>query len=656
MLPKIAILSKNLLLLNNMDKKHEIQEISFLSLLFTFVYGAIIYYFYALNFFSIALILILSVLSAYFIKKYWLKDDPDLDILLKEELKRNNRLINFWPLIIYLLFFTLSFFLLYKNQSDRALISPFEIIGSNFFIAYLLSATGLFLVLRKKGFSCFSKLFCLSTFYFLSFSLTAILYKIAYGYDPFIHQATMELIAKEGAVYPKPFYYLGQYSFLIIIHKISGLSLYFLNKFLVPIAAAIILPWSIWKLSLLNKLKHLSKLDSKAIYLSIFFLLIIGFSPFIITTPQSLSYLFLILTIVLGLTKKSLIWPLSASLATIAIHPLSGLPALIWTIFLFLEKRKEKIKRSSYQIIKYTLLFIGSLVLPVALLLSGENNLKNLTLRNNWLPNFINNFQLANSENWLLNLTYFIGHNYSFWLFLLVTISFVLYRRYFKSLLFINISLFVSFLLSNQITFNNVISYEQNNFADRIPVLITLFSLPLIILLFNKLISLILKKDRLTQLIWLVFAFIFLAISLYISYPRFDNYFNSRGYSTGKHDLEAVHLIDEWSEKPYIVLANQQVSAAALKEFGFDNYRGKFFFYPIPTGGELYKYYLKMVYEKPSRETMAEAMELSGVSEAYLVINKYWHQSEMVRKEAELQANEFKNINNEVYIFKYSLN
>jgi hypothetical protein len=37
MLPKIAILSKNLLLLNNMDKKHEIQEISFLSLLFTFV-------------------------------------------------------------------------------------------------------------------------------------------------------------------------------------------------------------------------------------------------------------------------------------------------------------------------------------------------------------------------------------------------------------------------------------------------------------------------------------------------------------------------------------------------------------------------------------------------------------------------------------------
>ncbi len=186
MLPKIAILSKNLLLLNNMDKKHEIQEISLLSLLFTFAYGAIIYYFYALNFFSIALILILSVLSAYFIKKYWLKDSPDLDILLKEELKRNNRLINFWPLIIYLLFLTLSFFLLYKNQSDRALISPFEIIGSNFFIAYLLSATGLFLVLRKKGFSCFSKLFCLSTFYFLSFSLTAILYKIAYGYDPFI--------------------------------------------------------------------------------------------------------------------------------------------------------------------------------------------------------------------------------------------------------------------------------------------------------------------------------------------------------------------------------------------------------------------------------------------------------------------------------------
>ncbi len=77
------------------------------------------------------------------------------------------------------------------------------------------------------------------------------------------------------------------------------------------------------------------------------------------------------------------------------------------------------------------------------------------------------------------------------------------------------------------------------------------------------------------------------------------------------------------------------------------------FFILSQTGGELYKYYLKMVYEKPSRETMAEAMELSGFLKL-TSFNKYWHQSEMVRKEAELQASEFKNINMK-FIFSNTL-
>jgi hypothetical protein len=148
-----------------------------------------------------------------------------------------------------------------------------------------------------------------------------------------------------------------------------------------------------------------------------------------------------------------------------------------------------------------------------------------------------------------------------------------------------------------------------------------------------------------------------LTISLYISYPRYDKYFNSRGYSVGINDLNAVKLINQDAKEPYIALADQQVSVAALKEFGFSNYyqtaAGLIYFYPIPTGGPLYQYYLDMVYKNPDQKTMQGALDLSGVKVGYLVVNKYWNESGKIINEAKLDADSFFNVNNEVYIFKY---
>ena len=45
---------------------------------------------------------------------------------------------------------------------------------------------------------------------------------------------------------PKTPYYLGEYGFIIIIHKLLGISIYTLNKFLVPLAAACLLPKAIY--------------------------------------------------------------------------------------------------------------------------------------------------------------------------------------------------------------------------------------------------------------------------------------------------------------------------------------------------------------------------------------------------------------------------
>ena len=84
-------------------------------------------------------------------------------------------------------------------------------------------------------------------------------------------------------------------------------------------------------------------------------------------------------------------------------------------------------------------------------------------------------------------------------------------------------------------------------------------------------------------------------------------------------------------------------------------YKGDIFYYPIPTGAPLYKYFLKMVYEKPARATIEAAMDLTETREAYFVLNKYWWAFPKILEEAKIEADftqEFDNGN--VYVFKYN--
>lgn len=626
----------------------------------TIIFSAGIYYLYALNFGSIALILALVIASFLILKKSLF---PSLALQgnianIKENISER-KYLKYWPVFFYFLLLLLNLYLLYISRSDRALISPWQVTKNSFFIIYTLSSLLLVFILLKKQLSRTSKLVAISAHYFLSFSIAAIVYKIGYGFDPFIHQATMELIDKKGLVTPKPFYYLGEYGFIVILHKISGLSIYFLNKFLVPVLAALFLPLATYRLTIKNNF-------SSSRFLTPLFLLGLSFSPFIATTPQNLSYLFLILTIVYGITRKNPLWSLLLALATLAIHPLTGIPALAWCLILWLNKKAPELKAKTYKSLKVLLWLASALVLPVALFISGGSDFKKIEWNLYFIIDPIKalfiSLSTAGQENWLLNFVYFFSYNYNLWIILLIIISLILFKRHvdrpeFKNIIFINSALALSFLISSQILFTDLINYEQTNFAVRLLVLITIFFLPLIISSLQHFISKILEQSVATKIIWLIMGLALISTSLYVSYPRFDKYFNSRGYSTGVNDIAAVKFIAKTANGPYIVLANQQVSVAALKELGFDNYyqteKGLLYFYPIPTGGDLYQYYLDMVYKNPSRETMAGARALTGVNESYLIVNKYWFQSARVISAAKLSANSWENINDEIYIFKY---
>jgi len=627
------------------------------------IFGAAVYYLYALNWWGTIIALILTMAVFLIILKYFFQGQSGE--IIKKGLIFNKK--NFIYLLFYGLFYLIMFFLLIKGASDRALISPWQVIDNRFFVYYLISSLLLIFLLIQKKIGSTWKLGLLSLHYFLSLAVAVLVYKIGYGFDPFIHQATMELIDQKGLVTPKPPYYLGEYSLIIILHKISGLAIYWLNKLLVPLTTALFLPLAIYKLLSTGNEQE----NSIPKFLSILFLLALTFSPFIVTTPQNLSYLFLLLAVLLGYGNTKLTWILIISLATLAIHPLTGLPALAWTAWLVVKKYQTNLKKIWQKILLTLILIVNSLAIPLALFLVGGADIKKISWGGNLiiepLKNIFTNLSSAGQETWLLNFVYFFYYNYNLFLLIIIIASLIYFWRKFYSskifsagrgLFWLVISLLVAYILSSQIRFNDLINYEQSNYANRLLVIIIIFCLPLVILAFHQLIKKIWQQNKLIQIIWLIIGLALITTALYVSYPRFDKYFNSRGYSTSRTDLEAVRLIDQKAQQSYLVLANQQVAVAALWELGFDHYyptdNGLIYFYPIPTGGPLYQYYLDMVYKKPDQSIMKKALDLVGVDEGYLVINKYWHQSGQIINEAKLLANDWLTINNgEIYIFRY---
>nr|MDA3802601.1 hypothetical protein [Patescibacteria group bacterium] len=514
----------------------------------------------------------------------------------------------------------------------------------------------------SKSVSIFWKLLSNIIFYFLSFSLFLFIFKLGYGFDPFIHKATMDHISQNGFILPKNPYYVGQYGLIIFISKITGLSIAFLNKALVVILASLLLPIIFFK--------YLKKIKIKNSTSIIPLLLVLGFSPFIFTTPQNLSYLFLILTIFYSIIEKDLKKSFIFSLSTAAIHPLSGLPAIFFFLFSFVYRNRDKFKKLNRKLIYVTLFLLNSIAIPFSLFITAgkEFSFKYLISNLSFYLNNVFNLSFANKGNIFLNTSYFFINNYVLFILILIIFSLIYIKkiskenRIYKSIYILSTlsagSLIISFLITSSLSFSNVISYEQRDYALRILKIFLIHLLPVIIIFLSFIVNKIRDKKKGNKISAINLACVLITISLYSSYPRIDKYYNSRGYNTSYYDLKAVNEIEsDANGNKYFVLANQQVSAAALYEFGFEKNisikNSEHYFYPIPTGGLLYNYYLDMVYDKPSYENIKNALDLTKVDFAYLVINKYWYRSAELINIAKIEADSYFDINNEVYIFKY---
>ncbi|MFA6393776.1 MAG: hypothetical protein WCW25_02805 [Patescibacteria group bacterium] len=654
------------------------------------LFGGLVYYFYSLNTAGIALAAVLTAFSGWKLVNRLIKNNKNhapknFSAIISNGHEAASRKKISWigclkiiiPSALYAVFFGLAIFTLFTNQTDRAIISPWQAAPAYFLVYYFLATLLilLFIVKSKKlRITNYELQIFILLHYLLSFSVALVIYKIGYGFDPFIHGAALKVIDAKGIIAPKTFYYSGFYGLIIILHKLLFIPISWINKLLVPILSALILPPVL--INSFKKTGHASPL------LSAVLLLAMPFSFLILTTPQNLAFLFALIIILFSLTAKNILEHLTLLLfssAAFMIHPLAGIPLIFFSLIRFvnffaqggLSADKKLAKFIPYKkYLNFIFYFLSAAALPLAFYVFE----KGLSAPDTAPPRGIKTIlsvlakslkiSFPNQENIFLNFSYFIAQN-GLKIFLILAAAGIIYaiaRSRFRELrdyFFMSAGLIFSYFLTEALSFSFLIDYERSAYSERILFLSMMFLMPFIFLLIKWYLSRLALSRGLAFYSGLVFSAALITASLYNSYPRYDAYFNSRGYSTGKYDLAAVHWIEEDAKGKFIVLANQQVSAGALREFGFSHYYQaksgeEIFNYPIPTGGKLYQYYLSMVYDKPTRVRMSKAMNLADVQTGYFVLNKYWNNFPKVLDEAKLSADSWQSFGEgEVWVFKY---
>ncbi len=652
--------------------------------------GALIYFFYRWDNLAISLALIIITLFTFFLLGQRLRNsighfesNASTENQAKEKSNLNQRLPNtlihwfsknwLWSSLLlgHLLLIFIGFRLLFTHRTSEAIISPWQVLPPVFFIIYFIAALTLsgFLIINKKN---WLSLILLSLQAALTFSVALVIYRIGYGFDPFIHQATEKIIFFAGQISPKPLYYLGQYSLVVFLAKLFFLNPDLVDKLLLPSLAAAYLPLTIYYC--FDRLFGWRK-ESTLFLVLIFFLL--PFESFIVTTPQGLANLYSLIAIsfdLLYLNGKIALTPiLILTAADLLIHPLAGLILLAFLGLILIFRYFKKTTGGS-EILRKTIislaLILAALILPLSFLVYSYfsptlgAHLDFTILKN---PANITNLISGDRIKKQFNIVYDLIYSFKSYLNLLVLLialaGFFLARKKRQSKIFsiyllaFLVTFINYFLLKNFLAFSALIGYEQSNYSERIREISFYFLIPIVLYVAQYFIGRLEKTAAWFRFSWIFFLALFLTVSLYLSYPRADRSDTSRGFSTSASDLKAVQTIDQASQgKDYLVLADQAVSAAAIREFGFKKYyHQNIFYYPLPTGGELYQLYLQMVYSRPTRNIVKQALALTGAQEAYFVVNNYWRHSEGIIEQASITADSFWNIDNgRVFVFKYS--
>lgn len=560
--------------------------------------------------------------------------------------------------------------ILFTQQTTDTLISPWHAVTPWFFLLYAMAA-GCTIVASFREQTTLLRTTLITLFLFTTYAVAAIIYPIGYGFDAFVHRATEMWIYANGFILPKQPYYIGQYSFVTFLAHTTTLPIKWLDIFLVPVLAAYTLP-----ITIEFALKKIFDIEKKFGSILTLFLPFLFYFSFNLTTPHNLVLLFSIIAIFLvaATLREKISWlpPGLLCLAALATHPLLGAPLCLFIFASFLTTKITWQKK--YTLISLALFISTSVLLPALFLFQqflGGHALPSFVNPLTKIPDFLALiarpywysdrapvvFELLYAWQWLITPTC-----------ILLAIVGLIKNKTEKKMnaLFIAMTLGLivdAWILRSVIVFPNVIVYEQGDYPLRLLKSSLLFLLPFTMygayILYTSIMGYVKNKKQLITVSIVILISIFLTFSFYFSYPQKNPKARFPGFNVSASDIHAVEYIhDLHADYDYIVLSNQLVSAAALTEYSFAKHfnspLGELFYYSVPTGGPLYTYYGKMIYEGQKREYMIDAINLAGVDTAYFVVNKYWANSANIIEGAKLSADTSKEIDNgNVWVFEY---
>lgn len=461
--------------------------------------------------------------------------------------------------------------------------------------------------------------------------ISILLYSQGYGFDGFLHRESISVLITTETLHPKPLYYMGYYTFIGWLHYLTSFSIAFLDAWSLPaICFGLVSSW-------------LYRTHEHSRYALIPFLLIVPLGWLATTTPQSMAIAIGLMAMILVPKQgdhHGYLASIVLSCWSLAIHPLAGLPFAIIIGGLYWNRKSNHTSKV------YLTALASGFAVPAAFIvfsLLGKQEIRwdiqkllQLPLLHTWLSFFL---PRANASLWP-DWTEVVRSISSI---AIVVLAFYGNKRsehpHRTLLTWSGISIVIAGTILRTVSdFTFLISYERTQYADRL----MLIGLIVLCLPATEGLALLLKKQRLiyAQSLLLIFLAVWQSARIYDAYPRHDSARISHGWSTSRADMTGAAWIDQNAQgKPYIVLANQSMSAAAVQHYGFRRYipirhetsTEEVFYYPIPTGGWLYQYFLRMASD-PHIDDVKDVGNKTQSSLVYVVIHDYWWNAKNVRE------------------------
>lgn len=517
-------------------------------------------------------------------------------------------------------------FSVWNGRTDSALQSPWTQIPSWFFPLFFLNTLLLLYSLWNKKFSQRSFFAALSHIS-LFLSIAFLSFRFGYAYDPLIHQAAEKYVSEHGKIEPLQPFYIGQYALVSALHTISQIPTIIIDRALLPLLASVSIP--IIGFVGLTKGWKISKEKSLVALCGI---LIIPLSELTFTVPHNISVLLLIWWILLlpyALTTRGGKITLAAlALSATTFHPLIGIPLCIGTI---ISIALNKYPRRSIAVLGSILIGLGlATMFGIYRIQHGETFFASTVAFDNFLNIFSFTQNLAHVRP-RLQLLYGLHFLIPYAIIAAgIALSKKTESRIRWSLFSISGGiLFGIFLISTLISIPGIVSYEQNEFALRLKNILPLFFIPFII---SRVDEIRYKK------IAVFICAILITTSLYFSYPRVDGVAKP-GWNISRGDVELTKNIPQIAKnKPYIVLSNQILAAAGLRELGFDKRlivpnTIDTYPYSIAMSEPIYPLTQKILYQELNGvDVRTLAQLISGP--IFVAVHNYWYRFDDIASEA----------------------